>query len=89
MAVLKPPPARTFHAINHAATRVNKAAKRQDAVLGGYSGELYSNNDDLVLLKQPEHEDSLTDFVHKYLPVLFMSEKRNGGMAYVPERKIA
>ena len=72
LAVLKSPPSRTFDAIHHASKRFNKAAKRWDPVLGGYSATLYSTNDDLVLLKQPEHDDRLTAFVHKYLPVLFV-----------------
>jgi hypothetical protein len=41
-------------------------------VLAGHSATLYSSNDDLVLLKQPQHEDRLTAFVHTYLPVLFI-----------------
>jgi hypothetical protein len=72
LAMLRAPPARTFDAIHHAFTRFNATANRKDPVLAGYSATLYSSNDDLVLLKQPQHEDRLTAFVHSYLPVLFV-----------------
>jgi len=51
--------------------RYNEREKRWDPILGGHSAELYSTNEDLVLLKQPTHEDRLTAFVHQYLAVFF------------------
>ncbi|KAH7074132.1 hypothetical protein FB567DRAFT_190544 [Paraphoma chrysanthemicola] len=90
LAMLKAPPRRTFEAINHAFTRFNKTANRRDPVLAGYSSTLYSSNDDLVMLKQPQHEDRLTSFVQSKLPVLFISGgRRDNDTAYVSERRIA
>ena len=72
MAQLGPPPIRTFDAVHHASTRFNKAANHRDLIFGGHSATLYERNDDLVLLKQPAHEDRVTTFVQQYLPVLFL-----------------
>jgi hypothetical protein len=72
LAILKPPPSRTFDAIYDKSRLFNETTKQWNPLLGGCSSTLYSTNDDLVLLKQPEHEDRLTAFVHKYLPVLFV-----------------
>lgn len=69
--MLKLPPSRTFDAFQHAFMRYNEGEKRRDPILGGSSAELYSTNEDLVLLKQPTHEDRLTAFVHQYLAVFF------------------
>jgi uncharacterized membrane protein YkgB len=72
LAMMKAPPKRNFEAIHNAFTRFNKAAKRTDPVLAGHSATLYSTNDELVMLKQPQYEDRLTKMVHKWLPVLFI-----------------
>jgi hypothetical protein len=72
LAVLKSPPSRTFKAIRHAATRHDNVLGTRVSILGGSSAELYSMNNDLVVLKQAEHEDRLTQFVSKYLPFLFI-----------------
>jgi hypothetical protein len=40
--------------------------------LAGHSVTLYSLNDELVMLKQPQYEDRLTKTVHRWLPVLFI-----------------
>jgi hypothetical protein len=56
----------------HATTRFNEDSKLNEPILGGYSAALYSQNEDLVMLKQPEHEDRLTAFVQRYLPVFFL-----------------
>jgi hypothetical protein len=71
LAVIKPPPKRTFDAIYHASTRFNETENRRDTIFSGCSAELYSTDDDLVLLKQPAYEDRLTLFVQRYLPVIF------------------
>jgi len=71
LAMLKMPPSRTFDAFQHAFMRYNERENRWDPILSGFSAELYSNNEDLVLLKQPTHEDRLTAFVHQYLAVFF------------------
>jgi len=72
MAQLGPPPIRTFDAVHHASTRFNKVANQRDPIFGGHSATLYEINHDLVLLKQPAHEDRVTTFVQQYLPVLFL-----------------
>ncbi|KAH6629701.1 hypothetical protein C7974DRAFT_395030 [Boeremia exigua] len=89
LACVKSPPSRTFEAVFHASTRFNKDSKEHDPILGGSSSKLYSLNDDLVLLKQPEHNDRLTAFVQRFLPVFLVSEQRARNMAYVPEKSIA
>jgi hypothetical protein len=71
LAVLKPPPLRTFEAVQHAFNRYNDQEKRWDPVLGGFSASLYSQKDTLILLKQPIHEDRVTAFVQKYLAIFF------------------
>ena len=72
LAILKPPPSRTFDTVHHAFMRENKSEARWDPVLGGHSAELYRKDDDLVVLKQPIYEDRITVFVQKYLSVLFI-----------------
>lgn len=72
LAVLKAPPTRTFDALNNAFLRFNKSANRWDPVLGGHSATLYSTNEDLVLLKQPEQSDRFTEFAERYLAFLFV-----------------
>jgi hypothetical protein len=72
LASFGPPPVRTFDAINHAATRYDKALKQREPIMIGTSAKLYTTNEDLVVLKQAELEDRLTGFVHRYLPVFFM-----------------
>jgi hypothetical protein len=70
LASIKAPPKRTFEAIHHALFRTDEENKEY-SVLTGSSGNLYDKNKDLVLLKHPEHQDRLTEFMHNYLPVLF------------------
>ena len=77
LAILKPPPSRTFEAVHYGAMHFDDANKKWHSVLGGKSAKLYSRNDDLVLLKQPEYEDRLTAFVHRYLPVLFVVREKS------------
>lgn len=71
LAILRPPPPRTFDAIQHAFHRYDDQEDRYDPILGGFSAGFYSQRDKLVLLKQPIHEDRVTAFVQKYLAVLF------------------
>ncbi|KAH6851651.1 hypothetical protein B0T12DRAFT_484158 [Alternaria alternata] len=90
LAMMKAPPSRNFEAIHNAFTRFNEAEKRTDPVLAGHSATLYSSNDELVMLKQPQYEDRLTKMVHRWLPVLFISgERRDDNTAYVSEKRIA
>lgn len=72
LASLGPPPARTFDAVHHAATRYDKKSKQQESIFDGHSARLYNTNTDLVVLKQPEYEDRLTGFVQRYLPIIFV-----------------
>ena len=71
LAALGPPPNRTFDAINHKMTK-GKGNGEAATALEGCSAGLYSKNDDLVLLKQPLHEDRLTSFVQRYLAVILI-----------------
>lgn len=69
LASLGPPPVRIFDAINHDTTRYDKAPKQREPIMIGSSAKLYTTDEDLVVLKQPEFEDMLTSFVQRYLPV--------------------
>lgn len=59
-------------AFRHASTRLNQDSKAREPVLGGHSATLYSQNNDLVLLKHHEEEDRSSAFVQRYLPVFFL-----------------
>jgi hypothetical protein len=72
LACLHSPSVRTFDAFRHASTRFNKDSRAYESILGGHSATLYSQGEDLVLLKQSEQEDRLTAFFPRYLPVFFL-----------------
>lgn len=72
LAGLGPPPSRTYDAIHHAAFKRDTQLGNRESILHGYSANIYAENVDLVVLRQPDFEDRLTAWVQKYLPILFM-----------------
>ncbi|KAF2666786.1 hypothetical protein BT63DRAFT_427199 [Microthyrium microscopicum] len=87
MASIKPPPKRTFEAIRHALYRKDDQ-NNEYSILTGSSQDMYSSNDDLVLLNHPGEQDRLTQFMHHYLPVLFTSGRRTDDTVYISEKRI-
>ncbi|KAH6616830.1 hypothetical protein C7974DRAFT_53138 [Boeremia exigua] len=89
LASLEAPPDRNFESLMYASTRPVNNTDQRDSIFGGHSATLYSSNDDMVLLKHPEHRDRLTSFVEKHMPIFFISERSNDDMAFVSQRSIS
>lgn len=70
IASLPAPTASVIKALTAKYTMQDSATKKYP-VLGGSCSDLFSDEAELVSLRQPEHQDRLTTFVQEHLAFLF------------------